>query len=94
MFKWFDWVWRIIVVVIGIMVIWKFWMWWRPDPPTTYLRTDLINAQQSDAFYTGFATVALVQFDTGRGGGTHWLPEFARRNCKFRILNRVSGNQR
>ncbi len=65
MFKWFDWVWRIAVVVIAVMVIWKFWLWWRPDPPTTYLRTDLVNAQQSDAFFTGFATVAVVQFDTG-----------------------------
>ncbi len=65
MFKWFDWVWRIVVAIIGIMIIWKFWLWWRPDPPTTYLRTDLINAQQSDTFYTGFATVALVRFDTG-----------------------------
>jgi hypothetical protein len=65
MFKWFDWVWRIVVAVIGIMIIWKFWMWWRPEPPTTYLRTDLINAQQSDNFYSGFATVALVRFDTG-----------------------------
>lgn len=65
MFKWFDWVWRIMVVVIGIMIIWKFWVWWSPDPPTTYLRTDLINAQQSESFHTGFATVAMVRFETG-----------------------------
>lgn len=67
MLKWLDWSGRIIIVAFAIILIYRFWVWWMPKEPETYLRTDLINAQETDQFYTGFATVAVLQFKTSDG---------------------------
>lgn len=66
MLKWANRLGRLVLVAFALIVVYRFWVWWMPDEPETYLRTDLVNAQESDAFITGFAIVALVQFDVGR----------------------------
>jgi len=63
-----DWTLRIAVLALAAIVVYRFYVWWMPDAPEKYLRTNLINAQETDQFYTGFATVALLQFKTHDGG--------------------------
>jgi hypothetical protein len=65
MLKWLDRVGRVVILAFGIIIVYRFWVWWLPEEPETYLRTDLVNAQESDTFITGFAMVSLVQFDIG-----------------------------
>jgi len=56
----------LVALSAAAIVIYRIWNWLAPEEPSTYLRTDLVAAQEAVTFVTGFATVALVQFDTGR----------------------------
>ena len=67
MLKWLDWTGRLVLAAFALIIIYRFWVWWMPPAPETYLRTDLIDAQEADVFYTGFATLAVVQFRTEDG---------------------------
>lgn len=67
MLRWLDWTARVLFIAMAVIILWRFYLWWRPAEPSTYLRTDLVNAQQSEAFITGFATVPLVRFKTRSG---------------------------
>ncbi len=97
MLKWADRLGRLVLLSFAVIVVYRFWVWWMPDEPETYLRTDLVNAQESDAFVTGFAMVALVQFDTGRDKLVAFSfiePEANRRDVKgfcYRLYELVIG---
>jgi hypothetical protein len=67
MLKWVDWTGRIILIGFAATILYRFWSWWAPSTPDVYLRTDLVDAQKSDTFLTGFATVAIVQFGVDGG---------------------------
>jgi hypothetical protein len=56
----------IVALSVAAILIHRIWDWLAPEEPSTYLRTDLVAAQEAVTFVTGFATVAIVQFDTGR----------------------------
>jgi hypothetical protein len=52
-------------LVAGVLLLYRLGSWWSRSSPDVCLRTDLINVQKTDAFLTGFATLALVQFRNG-----------------------------
>jgi hypothetical protein len=62
MLAWFDKLARICVVILVGILIWRVWVWLSPDAPRKYLRTDLVNAQEGDTFFTGFASLGVVRF--------------------------------
>jgi hypothetical protein len=58
---------KTLVVTVTVIVVYYVWEYFAPDEPSTYLRTDLVAAQEAATFITGFATVGVVRFDTGSG---------------------------
>ncbi|MGH8168278.1 MAG: hypothetical protein ACREQ1_13630, partial [Woeseiaceae bacterium] len=65
MLKWLDRIGRVVILAFAVIVVYRFWIWWAPEEPETYLRTDLVTAQESDSFITGFAMLSLLLFDVG-----------------------------